>query len=79
MNDGFKVKYTRPFFLIGPPLKKSPLNSNTMAAEKKTKGVKLETIASVSLKKKFKARCKKLNVSVAQRLRDLAQKDIKGI
>jgi len=48
-----------------------------MASEKKTKGVKFESIGSASLKKKFKARCKKLNVSMAQRIRDMIQKDIK--
>ena len=48
-----------------------------MAAEVKTKGVKAETIVSKSLRAKFKKHCKKLNVSVSQRLRDLMQKDLK--
>lgn len=48
-----------------------------MAAEKKTKGAKFETVGSASLKKKFRAHCKKLNVSQAQRMRDLIQKDVK--
>lgn len=47
-----------------------------MPAEKKT-GVKVETRLSKSLATKFKRRCKKLNVSVAQRIRDLVQKDLK--
>jgi hypothetical protein len=50
-----------------------------MAAEKKTKGEKFETIGSATLKRKFKARCKKLNVSQAQRMRDLIQKDVKNV
>lgn len=49
-----------------------------MAAEQKTGGVKLETTASKSLHKKFKSNCKKLGVSMAQRMRDLVQKDLKG-
>lgn len=49
-----------------------------MAAEKKSKGVKIETTTSVSFRQKFHRRCKKLNVSAAQRLRDLMQKDVKG-
>lgn len=48
-----------------------------MASEKKTKGAKFETIGSNNLKKKFRARCKKLNVSQAQRMRDLIQNDVK--
>lgn len=48
-----------------------------MSAEIKTKGVKVETTTSTSLRKKFKSHCKKLNVTVAQRLRDLMQLDMK--
>lgn len=48
-----------------------------MASEIKSKGVKLETTVSKSLRKKFKIRCAGLNVSMAQRLRDLMQKDLK--
>lgn len=50
-----------------------------MAAEVKSKGPKVETRVSQSLKSKFKKRCKKLNVSVSQRMRDLIQADVKGI
>ena len=50
----------------------------TMPAETKTKGMKLETTAAPSLWKKFKNHCRKLNVSMAQRIRDLIQKDLKG-
>ena len=63
-------------FLLGPHLNVT-IKISYMAAEIKTKGVKMETIASTSFRKKFKAHCKKLNVSVSQRLRDLAQKDMK--
>jgi hypothetical protein len=48
-----------------------------MSAEKKA-GRTVETNVSVSLAKKFKSHCKKLNVSMAQRLRDLMQKDVKS-
>lgn len=48
-----------------------------MAAEIKSNGVKLETKVSKTLRKKFKIRCAELNVSMAQRLRDLMQKDLK--
>jgi hypothetical protein len=47
-----------------------------MPAEKRSGG-KIETRVAKSLKKKFERRCEKLNVSVAQRLRDLVQKDLK--
>lgn len=46
-----------------------------MGAEKKE--VTVEAKTSKTLKKNFKRHCKGLNVSVAQRLRDLMQKDIK--
>ena len=49
-----------------------------MGAEIKTNGVKMETKASKNLHAKFTRRCKNLNVSVAQRLRDLMQMDIKN-
>lgn len=49
-----------------------------MPAEIKTKGVAVETTTSESLRKKFKKHCRRLNVSVAQRLRDLMQKDLNG-
>ncbi len=50
-----------------------------MGAEVKSKGVKVETEVSKSLREKFKRHChKKLNVSVSQRLRDLMQKDMKA-
>lgn len=49
-----------------------------MAAEVKSKGVKVESTVSQSLRKKFKARVKKLNVSMSQRIRDLIQQDLKG-
>jgi hypothetical protein len=48
-----------------------------MPAEKKSNGKKLESVASASLHNKFKAHCKKLNVSMSQRIRDLVQKDLK--
>lgn len=46
-----------------------------MGQEKKL--VKVETATSKTLRAKFKRHCKKLNVSVAQRLRDLMQKELK--
>ena len=49
-----------------------------MAAEKKTNGRKITVELSDSLLKKFTRHCKKLNVSMAQRVRDLLQKDLKG-
>jgi hypothetical protein len=49
-----------------------------MASEIKTKGKKIEVIASKNLHRFFKKRCKKLNVSMSQRLRDLIQKDLKA-
>ncbi len=48
-----------------------------MGSEIKTRGVKVETRASKSLHAKFKKHCKGLNVSIAQRMRDLMQKDLK--
>jgi hypothetical protein len=47
-----------------------------MATEKKD-GVKVETKLAPSLHKKFKSNCRKLNVSMSQRVRDLIQKDLK--
>lgn len=49
-----------------------------MASETKTKGLTLETVLAPRLKKQFKARCKKLNVSMSQRLRELIQQDLKA-
>jgi len=49
-----------------------------MPSEVKTGKAKLEAVVSASLRKKFYSRCKKLNVSAAQRIRDLVQKDLKG-
>ncbi len=48
-----------------------------MAAETKT-GVKVETSVSKTLRDKFKRHCKKMNVSVAQHLRDLMQLALKA-
>lgn len=48
-----------------------------MSAEIKSKGQKIEVVASKNLHKNFKRHCSKLNVSMSQRLRDLMQKDIK--
>lgn len=48
-----------------------------MGAEVKSGSAKTEVTTSVSLKKKFARHCKKLNVSMSQRLRDLMQKDLK--
>lgn len=48
-----------------------------MASEKKTNGKTIETIVSAGAHKKFKSRCKKLNVSMSQRIRDLIQQDLK--
>jgi len=48
-----------------------------MARETKTGGQKLETVLSPSLHKKFKKQCKKLNISMAQQMRDLIQKSLK--
>lgn len=45
--------------------------------EIKSRSTKVETVLSPSLKAKFKSRCKKLNVSAAQRLRDIVQQDLK--
>lgn len=42
-----------------------------MAKEKKVGGVKIETNVATGAYKNFKRRCKNLNVSMAQRLRDL--------
>lgn len=49
-----------------------------MAAEQKTVGTKVETTISATTHKKFKAKARKLGVSMAQRVRDLIQKDLKG-
>lgn len=48
-----------------------------MSAEIKSKGKKTTFTTAVSLHAKFARHCKKLNVSVAQRLRDLMQADMK--
>lgn len=48
-----------------------------MSSEIKTGGVISQTRTSKGLKNKFKQHCKKLNVSMSQRLRDLMQKDLK--
>lgn len=48
-----------------------------MGAEKKSTSSKFEASASTSLKKKFGRHCRKLNVSMAQRIRDLVQKDMR--
>ena len=48
-----------------------------MAAEIKTGNVKLDVALALSLRTKFKKHCAKLNVSVAQRIRDLMQADMK--
>lgn len=49
-----------------------------MPAEIKAGKVKMDFALSASLRKKFHRRCKKLNVSAAQRLRDLVQQDSRG-
>lgn len=49
-----------------------------MPAEKKTSKVKVTVECSATLRQQFNRRCKKLNVSAAQRIRDLMQKDLKG-
>lgn len=48
-----------------------------MASEVKTKGKQYKFHLSANLHKRFKTRCKKLNISAAQRLRDLMQADLK--
>lgn len=48
-----------------------------MPTEIKTSKHKVETELSATLKKKFKSHCKKLNLSQAQRLRDLIQEALK--
>lgn len=48
-----------------------------MPTEKKSKGVKTETVISPSLKKRFAAKCKKQNISQSQVLRDLIQAFVK--
>ncbi|MBL0255832.1 MAG: hypothetical protein IPQ27_13170 [Chitinophagaceae bacterium] len=48
-----------------------------MAAEKKSKGVKV-IFDAASLRKKFNKHCKSLNVSASQRMRDMMQKELKG-
>lgn len=47
-----------------------------MSSEVKTGKIFLQGRCSKNLKNKFKKHCKDLNVSEAQRLRDLAQQDI---
>jgi len=50
-----------------------------MPAEIKSKGAKVETITSPSLRKRYQRHCKKVhNLSVAQRLRDMMQLDLKN-
>ena len=49
-----------------------------MAAEKKSKGVKVTFECAASLRKKFNKHCKNLNVSASQRMRDMMQKELKG-
>jgi hypothetical protein len=50
-----------------------------MPAEIKSHGAKVETQTSTSFRTRYKKHCaKKLKISVAQRLRDLMQLDIKG-
>lgn len=46
-------------------------------AREKMDGPKLEARSSKTLHRDFKRRCKKLNVSAAQRIRDLVQRDLK--
>jgi len=48
-----------------------------MPAETKTSNVKLDVPVALSLREKFKKHCKKLNISVSQRVRDLIQQDMK--
>ncbi|MGN6435986.1 MAG: hypothetical protein ACTHMM_05605 [Agriterribacter sp.] len=49
-----------------------------MPAEIKSKGVKVETTVSRTLRDRFKRHCKKMNVSVSQHLRDLMQVALKA-
>lgn len=50
-----------------------------MPAETKSKGVKVETTTSPSLRKKYQRHCRKIHdLSVSQRLRDLMQLDLKN-
>lgn len=49
-----------------------------MATENKTAAPKLETRPSLNLHKKFKARCKKLGISMAERMRELIAADVKN-
>lgn len=48
-----------------------------MAREIKTNGKKVESTISKTEHKKFKNHCRKLNVSMSQRIRDMIQKDCK--
>lgn len=48
-----------------------------MGSEIKSKGKRITFPASHNLHKQFTKRCKQLNVSKAQRLRDLIQADLK--
>lgn len=48
-----------------------------MPSEVKTGRIKFEAKTSQSLKSKFQRHCKKLNVSMGQRIRDLVQADMK--
>ena len=49
-----------------------------MAAEKK-QGVKVTFECAASLRKRFKQHCKRMNVSAAQRFRDMMQKELRGL
>lgn len=49
-----------------------------MARETRTGGTKVETVLSPSLHKKFKAKCKRENISMAQHIRDMIQACVKA-
>jgi hypothetical protein len=49
-----------------------------MPAEQKTTEHRVETKLSQRAKREFKRRCNRLNVSIAQRMRDLIQQDLKA-
>lgn len=50
-----------------------------MPGEIKTRGPKLETRVSKTFHKRFTAHCKRMEISVAQHLRDLVQADMKKL
>lgn len=50
-----------------------------MSGEIKTSKTRVIFHTSDSLKAKFARHCKKMNVSVSQRMRDLMQKDLKEV